>query len=127
MVVNIRTESRRQTRELTQFFDGNELLERFFGSPQLPRSPRDQIMQGAGTGFIVDKAGLILTNNHVVAGATKITVALYAEKEGDEYNAQVVGRDPLTDSALIELTEKPSEQLPVATLAAHVTFSPATG
>jgi serine protease Do len=116
MVVNIRTESRRQTRDLTEFFDGSDLLERFFGFPQLPRLPRDQITQGAGSGFIIDKKGLVLTNNHVVAGATKITVALYAEEDGEEYNARVIGRDPLTDSALIELTEKPSNDLPVATL-----------
>lgn len=55
---------------------------------------------------MIDEDGLILTNNHVVAGATKITVALYAEEEGAEYDARVLGRDPLTDSALIELTEK---------------------
>jgi serine protease Do len=115
MVVNIRTESRRQTRDLTEFFD-NDSLRRFFGLPDVPRGPRDQITQGAGTGFIIDRTGLILTNNHVVAGANKIAVALYAEEEGEEYDARVVGRDPLTDSALIELTEKPPQELPVARL-----------
>lgn len=44
MVVNIRTESRRQTRDLTEFF-GDGLLERFFGFPELPRQPREQITQ----------------------------------------------------------------------------------
>ena len=116
MVVNIRTESRRQTRDLTEFFDGSDLLERFFGRPEMLPAPRDRITVGAGSGFIIDKAGLVLTNNHVVAGATTITVALYAEEDGEEYSARVVGRDPLTDSALIELTEKPSTDLPVATL-----------
>jgi serine protease Do len=115
MVVNIRTESRRQTRDLSEFF-GGDLFERFFGFPSVPRQPRDQITQSAGSGFIIDENGLILTNNHVVMGATKITVALYADEEGEEYDARVVGRDPLTDSALIELTEKPSQDLPVATL-----------
>ena len=38
-------------------------------------------MRAAGTGFIIDKAGLILTNNHVVEGATKIEVSLYGEDE----------------------------------------------
>jgi serine protease Do len=114
MVVNIRTESRRQTRDLSQFFDDDGLLQRFFGFPDIPRVPREQITQAAGTGFIIDENGTILTNNHVVEGATKITVALYAEKSGDAYAARVVGRDPLTDSALIELTEKPSHDLPAA-------------
>jgi serine protease Do len=116
MVVNIRTESRRQTRDLEEFFRGNELLERFFGFPRFPSQPRDQITEGAGTGFIIDGAGLILTNNHVVSGATKITVALYAEEDAEEYEAKVVGRDPLTDSALIQLTEKPDHALPTARL-----------
>jgi serine protease Do len=115
MVVNIRTESRRQTRDLSQFFS-DELLQRFFGAPEQGREPRDRITQGAGTGFVIDKNGLILTNNHVVAGANKISVALYAQEDGEEYDARVVGRDPLTDSALIELTEKPSQGLPVAAL-----------
>jgi serine protease Do len=70
-------------------------------------------VQAAGSGFIIDKAGYILTNNHVVEGASKIEVSLYGEGEDQEYAAKVVGRDPLTDSALIELTEKPSHELPV--------------
>ena len=69
-------------------------------------------MQAAGTGFIIDKAGFILTNNHVVEGATKIEVSLYGEDSDQEYAAKVIGRDPLTDSALIELTEKPNHPLP---------------
>jgi serine protease Do len=69
-------------------------------------------VQAAGTGFIIDKAGFILTNNHVVEGATKIKVSLYGEDDDQEYDAKVVGRDPLTDSALIELTEKPDHTLP---------------
>jgi serine protease Do len=117
-VVNIRTESRQRTRDLTEFFGGggqggDDLFERFFGQPA-PRQtpPRDQIAVAAGTGFIIDKAGFILTNNHVVEGATKIEVSLFGEDADDLYEARVVGRDPLTDSALIELTEKPDHALP---------------
>jgi serine protease Do len=92
------------------------LLQRFFGqgggqAPQRQR-PREQVVQAAGTGFIIDKSGVILTNNHVVDGATKIAVSLYGEDSDQEYAARVVGRDPLTDSALIELTEKPNHTLP---------------
>ena len=124
MVVNIRTELRRRTQDLTEFFEGHEFFERFFGFPQLPRAPRDEITEGAGSGFIIDKSGLVLTNNHVVEGATRITVALYADEDGQEYSARVVGRDPLTDSALIELTEKPTHELPVATLGSSDAVQP---
>ena len=68
----------------------------------------------AGTGFIIAKEGLILTNNHVVEGADKVEVSLYGEEDDIRYRARVVGRDPLTDSALIELTEKPDHALPEA-------------
>ena len=124
-VVNIRTESRQRTQDLTEFFGGdgqgapNDLFERFFGGGgggqgqgQRRQQPREQTVQSAGTGFIIDKAGFILTNNHVVENATKIAVSLYGEDSEQEYEARVVGRDPLTDSALIELTEKPDHVLP---------------
>jgi len=122
-VVNIRTESRQRTQDLSEFFGGggsDDLFNRFFGggggggggqAPERQR-PRDQVVQAAGTGFIIDKSGLILTNNHVVDGATKIQVSLYGEDSDQEYAAKVVGRDPLTDSALIQLTEKPNHTLP---------------
>jgi serine protease Do len=93
-------------------------MERFFGggraqpSPDSRRRPPEQFSEGAGTGFIVDKDGYILTNNHVVEGADRIRVALF-NSNGDIYDAKVVGRDPITDSALIQLTERPSEGLPV--------------
>jgi serine protease Do len=115
-VVNIRTESRQRTQDLTEFFGGEDLFNRFFGAPGQGqgrrRAPRDQVAVAAGTGFIIDKGGLILTNNHVVEGATKIQVSLYGEDEDQVYDARTVGRDPLTDSALIELTEKPNHALP---------------
>jgi serine protease Do len=118
-VVNIRTESRQRAQDLSEFFGGgNDLFDRFFGQ-QEPRErgqqrPREQVVQAAGTGFIIDKAGFILTNNHVVEGASKIKVSLYGEDDDQEYDAKVIGRDPLTDSALIELTQKPDHVLPEA-------------
>jgi serine protease Do len=122
-VVNIRTEARAQTRELTDFFGGggDELLERFFGQVppgrrppprQAPRNEEGPISESAGTGFIIDKAGFILTNNHVVQGAERIRVSLFGAGFGEDYAAKVVGRDPLTDSALIQLTEMPAAPLP---------------
>jgi serine protease Do len=114
-VVNIRTESRQRQQELTEFFGGgsNDLLERFFGgqAPRGGQQQRPQITFSAGTGFLISKDGLILTNNHVVEDATKIEVNLYGDDEDVRYAARVIGRDPLTDSALIELTERPKREL----------------
>ncbi|MEO6213937.1 MAG: trypsin-like peptidase domain-containing protein [Vicinamibacterales bacterium] len=125
-VVNIQTEARARTRELTDFFGGggsggDDMLRRFFGQQAPPqgrnaprRSPRDdegQVTQGAGTGFIIDKAGFILTNNHVVEGADVIRVSLFGGGRTESYAAKVVGRDALSDSALIQLTEMPATPL----------------
>jgi serine protease Do len=124
MVVSIRTESRQRTQDLTEFFGGggDDLLERFFGpgmGQQAPRGqqpaprrqqPRDRLTQAAGSGFIISKDGYILTNNHVVEGATKIEVQFF-DDEYDYYEAKIVGRDPLTDSALLQLIEKPTRPL----------------
>ncbi len=116
VVVNLRT-SARMRRDLT---DGSEdLLQRFFGQPRgRGRAPREEeapIQQGAGTGFIIDKTGFILTNNHVVEDADEIQVGLFGANMSNPaerlYAAKVVGRDTLTDSALIQLTELPSTPL----------------
>ncbi|MBL8955043.1 MAG: trypsin-like peptidase domain-containing protein [Myxococcaceae bacterium] len=71
---------------------GRDADERFFG--------REQLKQGAGSGFIVRPDGLIVTNNHVVAGATTIRVRL---DDGRTFPARILGRDPLTDVALIHI------------------------
>jgi serine protease Do len=117
-VVNIRTESRQRAQDLTEFFGGgDDLFHRFFGQPEAPnrrQRQRDQVAVAAGTGFVIDKAGFILTNNHVVEGATKIEVSLYGDDADQVYAARVIGRDPLTDSALLELTDKPNHTLPEA-------------
>ncbi len=117
-VVNIRTESTPRTEELTEFFGGEDFLRRFFPD-QVPRGnerpnqrQRQPQTQGAGTGFIINAAeALILTNNHVVENSNKIHVAFYGEDGDIEYEAKIVGRDPLTDSALIQLLKKPETAL----------------
>jgi serine protease Do len=118
MVVSIRTESRQRTQDLSEFFGGgDDLLDRFFGGGAAPQQrrqqPRERLTQAAGSGFIINKDGFILTNNHVVEGATKIEVQFF-DDEDTSYAATVVGRDPLTDSALLQLTEKPDRPLPEA-------------
>jgi serine protease Do len=111
-VVNIRTESRQRAEDLQDFFGGENPFERFFGPPT-PRSgePESRILRSAGTGFIIDKSGLILTNNHVVEGTSVIKVSLYGEDPEQEHQARIVGRDPLSDSALIQLTDKVDHEL----------------
>jgi serine protease Do len=124
MVVSIATTASKRTEEVSDYFGGDDFLRRFFGNPnapngggqgqeqpQAPRRREPEETFGAGTGFIIDKSGLILTNNHVVENATKITVNLFGDDEEREFSARVVGRDPLTDSALIELVDKPSRPL----------------
>lgn len=64
-----------------------------------------------GTGFIIDKEGLILTNNHAVEDTTELKVKL---SDNREFNATIVGRDPKTDVALIRITaDGPLTQLPL--------------
>jgi serine protease Do len=114
-VVSIRTTVRPRGREMTEFFGNEDFFQRFFGGRQPPVAPRrPQPEEGTGTGFIIDKAGFILTNNHVVDGAEDIRVSLFGGGRRESYAAKVVGRDPLTDTALIQLTEMPSTPLPEA-------------
>ena len=86
-----------------------EFFKQFFGD--MPQGPHEFRQQGAGSGFVISKDGLIVTNNHVVEGAKELTVTL-ANKE--EYSARIVGRDPKTDIALVKI--QPKGTLPVAAL-----------
>jgi serine protease Do len=58
-------------------------------------------MQGLGSGFLIDKKGTILTNNHVVSGGSAIEVVLWNDKT---YEGKVLGTDPSTDVALVKVT-----------------------
>jgi serine protease Do len=73
-----------------------DFFERFFGD----QIPRDFRQQSLGSGFVIDKDGFILTNNHVVENTEEIKVQL-ADKR--EYDAKIVGRDTKTDLALIRI------------------------
>lgn len=101
----------------TEGFDPDQLedLFRFFGLPQPKGAPnfrqRLPIRQGTGSGFIIDKEGHIITNNHVVEGAAEIVVRLW---DGSEYDAKRVGTDRDTDIAVIKIDA--DVDLPVAKL-----------
>jgi serine protease Do len=104
-VVSIQTTSLRRGRtpELPFGFEP-------FGGRQQPRAPQRAF--AAGSGFIIDKDGFILTNNHVVQDATAIEVKLAGMVDGEPgIPAKLVGRDPLTDSALLQLTRLPEDEL----------------
>jgi serine protease Do len=111
-VVNIRT--------VKTVSNGGRVFRHFYGNPFGDRdnpfkdffppfsedSPHDFKQRSLGSGFIIDKNGYIVTNNHVIEGADQIKVRLANEKE---FDAEVIGRDPNTDLALIRIA--PSEDL----------------
>jgi serine protease Do len=86
-----------------------DFFERFFR--EMPRPPRSFRQQGAGSGVIVGAEGLIVTNNHVIEGASQVIVTLASKAE---YPAKVIGRDPKTDIALLKI--EPRGTLPAAAL-----------
>jgi serine protease Do len=92
---------------------GPEALPEFFrrfGAPHGgERGQRDErpMRRGVGSGFVIDAGGWIVTNNHVVDNADRVTVRLSDDRS---YEAEVVGTDPQTDLALLRIT--PDEDLP---------------
>lgn len=112
-VVNISTvqhvdrdaEDDSQAEELEEFF------RRFFppGSEQRPRLPR-RPPQSLGSGFVIERNGFILTNNHVVEGADEIVVRFNDRRE---LTAELIGADPRSDLALLKVE---ADDLPTVTL-----------
>ncbi|AHZ85291.1 hypothetical protein Bb109J_c2606 [Bdellovibrio bacteriovorus] len=92
-----------------------DMLEQLYGfRMQQPQQQQQRPQQmGLGTGFIIREDGLIVTNNHVIAGADIINVQL-SEKSTDVFEATLVGSDERTDIALIKIN--PKSKLPVAVL-----------
>jgi len=92
----------------------DELFRQFFSGtpPGMPRGGREGVereVRSLGTGFVISKDGLVLTNNHVVDDVERITVVFQDETEA---SAKIVGQDPKTDLALIRI-EKPPEIQPL--------------
>ena len=85
-------------------FEGSPLFKYFFGK-NMPKKFQQEIV-GLGSGMIIDPEGHILTNSHVVSGATKIQVVLSDGRWFDEKSLKVIGTDPKTDLAVIQITAK---------------------
>jgi serine protease DegQ len=105
-VVNISTKTRVAVREA--YFD-DPMMRRFFG---LPNAPRQRVEQSLGSGVIVDAAkGYVLTNNHVVGGADDISVTL---QDGRTFKGKLIGTDPDTDVAVVQIPAEKLQALPLA-------------
>jgi serine protease Do len=111
-VVNISTSTvvRSRSRDAFRDFFGDDIVNRFFG-PHGGGDGDSQTQRALGSGFVIDKAGFILTNRHVVEGADKISVTLM---NGKTYDAKLVGKDARTDVALVKI--EPKEDLTVLSL-----------
>ena len=96
-------------------FFNDPMFRRFFGAPddangaRGPRMPRESVQQSLGSGVIITADGYILTNNHVVDGADEVKIAFGEPRK--EFKAEVVGRDPKVDIAVLKIDAK---DLPVA-------------
>ena len=103
-VVSIKNFSNKKTRTTEQ-----DLFDQFFGNPfggnprQQQQTPPPNMPTGMGSGVIISPDGYIISNNHVIAGATKLEVVLSNKKS---YVANLVGTDPTTDIALLKIEEK---------------------
>ncbi|BBD67424.1 peptidase S1 and S6 chymotrypsin/Hap [Nostoc commune NIES-4072] len=107
-VVRIDTE-RTITRRVDPFME-DPFFRRFFGEGFSQQIPSEQL-RGLGSGFIIDKSGLVMTNAHVVDKADKVTVRL---KDGRTFEGKVQGIDEVTDLAVVKINA--GNDLPVAPL-----------
>ena len=88
--------------QMPRFPEGSpfdEFFKEYFERNQ-KRSPSERPMVGLGSGFIIEKSGIIVTNNHVIEGADEISVILYNQKE---FKAELLGRDPKADLAVLKI------------------------
>ncbi|MFQ5611596.1 MAG: trypsin-like peptidase domain-containing protein [Anaerolineae bacterium] len=82
----------------------------FFRPPETPQEPQEFFRRGAGSGFVWDKQGHIVTNNHVVADADKISVTF---ADGTTVSGEVIGTDPDSDLAVVKVDVPASRLQPV--------------
>ncbi len=92
----------------TQGIDNSSPFGFFFGSPQVPQQTPNtaQDQNYIGSGFIVDRGGLIVTNKHVVSDSTQTYVIV--DSKGNKYTIANIYRDPLNDLAILKVAKVPS-------------------
>jgi len=112
-VVNISTRRTQQGAEVPGMRDDAGAMGDFFRQFRGMQGPR--VVHGLGSGFIISPEGDIVTNNHVVDGATDIKVTM---SDGREFTAKVVGRDSKTDVALLKVDAKNLPVVPLGQTAA---------
>ncbi|KLD80027.1 heat-shock protein, partial [Xanthomonas hyacinthi DSM 19077] len=105
-VVNISTKTRVRTRN--PYYD-DPVFRQLFGNQGVPR---ERVEQSLGSGVVIDaEKGYVLTNHHVVGGADDITVTL---QDGRDFKAKLLGSDPETDVAVLQIPAERLQALPIA-------------
>jgi serine protease Do len=107
-VVNISTQRPREAAESPTMPDADNPFEDFFR--QFRGRPAPDVVHGLGSGFIISPDGDIVTNNHVVDGATEIKITM---SDGREFTAKILGRDPKTDVALLKIEARNLPLIPL--------------
>ncbi len=109
-VVNIRVIEKSPAEGQDNPFGPNSPFAPFFRGLPFQAPPEEEPIRGEGSGFLIQPDGIILTNAHVVAGATRVTVQLTDRRE---YTAKVIGVDKTADVAVIKI---PADHLPTVNL-----------
>ena len=109
-VVRIDTERTVAANNIQSPFFDDPFFRDFFGRDVFPQLPKEYRQQGQGSGFIIDREGIILTNAHVVNNADKVTVKL---RDGRTFKGEVKGVDEPSDLAVVKIK---GDNLPVAPL-----------
>jgi S1-C subfamily serine protease len=109
-VVRIDTEKTISRKATVDPMMDDPFFRQFFGGGEMLAPPRNEMVRGQGSGFLIDQSGILLTNSHVVNGADKVTVTL---KDGRKFEGKVRGIDEVTDLAVVKIEGK---DLPIASL-----------
>ncbi|MBN2276009.1 MAG: Do family serine endopeptidase [Bacteroidales bacterium] len=120
-VVHVRTSKKVAVRNQGYYFPqfpsdpfSDDFFRFFFDQPAIPKNYKENdqplIQSGSGSGVIINSNGYIITNNHVIEGADEIEVSL---PDNEIYKAKVIGSDPSTDLALLQIKKDGLKSIPV--------------